>query len=66
MSTQLLTPDEAGERLGVTAKSVYRLIALGELRAVDVAITGTRPKTRIRDDDLQRFINQRTRRTRSA
>lgn len=61
MSTQLLTPEEAGDRLGVTAKSIYRLIALGELRAVEVKVSGTRSKTRVRDDDLQDFIDRRTR-----
>lgn len=66
MSVQLHTPEQAGEVLGVTAKSVYRLIALGELRAVDVAVSGTRSKTRVRDDDLQDFINLRTRQATAA
>jgi excisionase family DNA binding protein len=41
---------------------VYRQIANGELRAVDIASPGSgRPKTRIRSDDLEDYIERHTR-----
>jgi hypothetical protein len=41
---------------------VYRLIAAGELRAVDIATPGAgRTKTRIRGDDLADYIDRKTR-----
>jgi hypothetical protein len=40
---------------------VYRLIAKGALRAVDIASPGARrPKTRIRSDDLADYIERQT------
>jgi excisionase family DNA binding protein len=67
VSTQLLTLDEAGTRLGVSAKTVHRLIALGKLRAADVKATGSkRTRTRVRDDDLQLYIESITRETRAS
>jgi excisionase family DNA binding protein len=58
----LLTPAEAGERLGASEMHVYRAIAAGELRAVDIAQTGAkRSKTRVRSDDLEAYIESRTR-----
>lgn len=41
---------------------VYRLIAAGELRVVDIAQPGARKsKTRVRSDDLDDYIESRTR-----
>ena len=41
---------------------VYRLIAAGELTAVDIATPGAgRSKTRIRSDDLADYIDRKTR-----
>jgi len=41
---------------------VYRLIAAGELRAVDIATPGAgRSKTRVRSDDLADYIDRKTR-----
>lgn len=51
---------EAAELLGVTSNTVYRLIAAGQLRAVDVDASGRRPRTRVRHDDLQAFVDART------
>jgi excisionase family DNA binding protein len=60
-AVQLLTIEQAGARLGIKSKSaVYALIANSALRAVDVAATGKRSRTRIREDDLQAFIDART------
>ena len=66
MSIQLLTVPEAGEKLRVSPNTVLRLIALGKLRAVDVAATGRGTRTRVRDDDLQAYINANTRRTQAS
>ena len=47
---------------GCSPMHVYRLIAAGELRAVDIATPGAgRPKTRIRSDDLDEFITRNER-----
>lgn len=54
---QLLTIPEAGERLRCSESHVYRLIAVGKLRAIDVAQPGARkPKTRISEHDLAAYI----------
>jgi excisionase family DNA binding protein len=54
---------EAAELLGGCSKMhVYRLIAAGLLRAVDIAAPGSsRSKTRIRSDDLAAYIEAQTR-----
>jgi excisionase family DNA binding protein len=58
----LLTPAEAGERIRASEAHVYRLIEDGELRAVDIAVQGSsRQKTRVRSDDLDAYIEKRTR-----
>ena len=55
-------PETAGLLGNVSKMHVYRLIAAGALRAVDIAVPGSRKsKTRIRGDDLAAFIEQRTR-----
>jgi excisionase family DNA binding protein len=62
VSVRLYTVPQAAEQLQVGDNTVYRLIASGALSAVDVRPAGsTRSKTRIRDDDLARFIDARTR-----
>lgn len=61
MSTQLLTIPQAAERLGISPNTVYKMIACGDLRAVDMAVPGAKaPKTRIRLEDLEAFIEART------
>lgn len=58
----LLTIPQTRHRLGCSEMHVYRLIASGALRAVDIAQPGARrAKTRIRDDDLAAYINAHTR-----
>ena len=59
-STVLLTVPETAVRLGVQRNTVYRLINAGELRAVNVAATGSKSRARIREDDLAAFIESRT------
>jgi excisionase family DNA binding protein len=58
-ATQLYTTAEAGEILGVTSVTVWRWINAGRIRAVELG-TADKPKLRIREDDLQKFIEERT------
>lgn len=63
----LFTPAEAGDRIRASEATVYRLIADGVLRTVDIARPGAKkPKTRVRSDDLNAYIDERTRDPRSA
>ncbi|WP_116949212.1 helix-turn-helix domain-containing protein [Jiangella endophytica] len=64
---RLYTPKAAGtDVLGCSENSVYRLVADGVLRAVDISRPGSRrSKLRIRSDDLLAYIEQQTRVTRS-
>lgn len=55
---RVLTIADVAARLNVGRATVYRLIANGALRVVNVAVTGTR--MRVREDDLSAFIEQRT------
>ena len=67
-ATQLLTIGETAERLGVRSdRTVYALITAGKLRAVDIRGPGSkRSKTRIREDDLQDYIDSVTRDARAV
>ena len=61
-SVTLYTPAEAGDRIRASESHVYRLIADGVLRSVDIAQPGSKkPKTRIRSDDLDAYIETSTR-----
>lgn len=65
-SVVLLTPAEAGERIRASEAHVYRLTCIGELRAVDIAVPrSSRQKTRVRSDDLDAYIEKRTRNSES-
>jgi excisionase family DNA binding protein len=50
---------EVAARLSISQRSVYNLISRGDLRPVDIGTTRT--KTRVRSDDLARYIDARTR-----
>ena len=59
---QLLPIPAAAERLGCSEMHIYRLVSTGELRAVDISRKGAgKSKTRIRSDDLDAYIDARTR-----
>jgi excisionase family DNA binding protein len=61
-AVDLLTIPVTATRLGASEMHVYRLIASGDLRAVDISQPGSRKtKTRIRSDDLDDYIESRTR-----
>ena len=54
--------ETAAEILDCSEMHVYRLIAAGELTAVDIATPGAgRSKTRIRSDDLADYIDRKSR-----
>ncbi len=61
-AVRLFTPKEAGVQLGGASENhIYRLVALGELRSVDISLPGSRrSKTRIREDDLAAYVEKRT------
>ena len=59
---RLYTIPAAAGQLGCSEMHIYRQIAAGELRAVDIASPGAgRSKTRIRSDDLADYIDRQTR-----
>ncbi len=61
-SVTLYTPAEAGERIRASESHIYRLVADGVLRSVDIAQPGSKKaKTRIRSDDLDAYIEASTR-----
>lgn len=61
-ATHLLTPAEAARHLGCSPDHIYRLVAAGALSVVDIARPGAqRSKSRIREDELARYIDAQTR-----
>lgn len=61
MTIQLLSIAHAAELLDCSRGHVYGLIAAGKLRAVETKATGQKSKTRVREDDLDAFIEAQTR-----
>ena len=58
----LLTIPETAQALRVGENTVYRMIANGDLDAVDIARTGShRPRTRVPRTSIDAFISARTR-----
>lgn len=58
---RLLTIPETAEALRLkSTDAVYERIAKGLLRGVNIAKPGQRPKTRIRSDDLDAYIDSCT------
>lgn len=65
MTKQLHTIPETAAILGVSRATVYHLIACGDLGSCDVAPSASkRPKTRVSDEHIERFIKARTRKER--
>lgn len=50
----------AAALLDVTPKTVYRLIACGQLSPIDVDASGKQPRIRISEAELKKFIDSRT------
>jgi excisionase family DNA binding protein len=66
-SVRLLPIPAAADRLGCSENHIYRLIAAGELDAVDIAQPGARKaKTRINEANLDAYVEARTRRAGEA
>jgi len=55
----LLTVDQAAERCAISRSCIERLIASGEIEAVDVRSQGNRPRLRITEAELERWIKSR-------
>jgi excisionase family DNA binding protein len=61
-NVRLYSVTQVAEILDCSDMHVYRQIAAGELRAVDIGSSGSgRPKSRIRSDDLADYIDRKTR-----
>jgi excisionase family DNA binding protein len=59
----LLPVPAVAERLGCSDSHVYRLIAVGELDAIDISQPGARKaKTRVSEANLDAYIESRRRR----
>jgi excisionase family DNA binding protein len=58
--TRLLSVTTVADRLECSRNHVYALIAKGGLHAVDLRASGKKAKTRIRESDLEAFIEART------
>lgn len=57
--TQLLSMPTAAARLDTSRTHIYRLIATGQLRHVDISTKGTtRSKTRVLESDLEDYIQR--------
>lgn len=61
VGTKLLSVSHAAEQLDCSRGHVYRLIATGKLRAVEISIS-TRSKTRVYADEIEELIAASTRR----
>lgn len=57
--TTLLTPKQAGERVGYSAKKIREFIQRGELRGFNTASDGYGARYRIDPADLDRWKNSR-------
>lgn len=54
----VFTPQQVADHLNCSRMHVYRLIQSGALKAVDISAPGSvRTKTRVREEDLQEYID---------
>jgi excisionase family DNA binding protein len=56
MGDDLLSVTEAAKRLSCSRGHVYNLIKVGHFRTVNIKATGTRSKTRLYPEDLERYV----------
>lgn len=59
MTTRLLSVADVAESLGCSRGHVYGLIGTGALTPINIT-AGKRSKTRIRESDVEAFIDSRT------
>lgn len=57
--TQLLSIREVAERLSVHRSTVYQLIASGHLQVINLGQGSQRTNCRVRESELERFINSK-------
>lgn len=57
---RLLRVPEAADRLGVHRDTVYEMFRDGRLTATNIAAPGDRPIRRVRESELDAFIEART------
>jgi hypothetical protein len=61
-ATTVHTIPRVAELLGCSENHAYRLIAAGQLEAIDIAVPGARrTKLRVTDKELARYIAQQAR-----
>lgn len=53
---KLLTARKAADRIGLSVKRIYALIANGKLHAVDVSTGQDRPRWRISEAEIEQFL----------
>ena len=58
MAPRLLRIPEAAEVLGCTPRQVYRMVAAGRLKVVDIGLT--KPRCRIAEAELERYVKANT------
>lgn len=58
-ASQLLSTLEVAGRLGVNKNTVLRLVAIGELEAIDIALSG-KPRLRFREETVAALQERRT------
>lgn len=56
---QLLTMPEVAARLGVSRATAYRHVADGSIKTVEAGRGKTRTKSRVRESELVRFMDER-------
>lgn len=61
MATRLMSVIAAAEQLDCSPGHVYNLIAVGQLKAVEIKALGARSKTRVLADEVEAFIERQTR-----
>lgn len=61
----LMTVTEFALRIGATRSTGYRIVAAGQVDTTDIAVKG-RPRLRISEDALERYVAARTERVRAA
>lgn len=54
-----MTVEQFGDRLGIGRATAYRIVAARQVDTTDVAVRG-RPRLRISEDALQKFVARRT------
>lgn len=60
MIPKVYTYKEAGALLGVSHDTVNRWVKAGRIRAVNVSAGTHKPRFRVREDDLLKFIDDNT------